>query len=99
MWCLLASYKKKKYDQIFFFPSLKSRGKEADLELDPDPLVRGMDLWIRILTKLSWIPNTASNTNILLGWNENLAIFAVAHWQLTYYTCTSGAQQLTFFGH
>jgi hypothetical protein len=25
---------------------------------DPDPLVRGMDPWIRIYTKMSWIQNT-----------------------------------------
>ncbi len=34
--------------------------KESDLELDPDPLVRGTDPWIRIqiYTKMSQIPNT-----------------------------------------
>ncbi len=26
---------------------------------DPDPFVRGMDPWIRIHTKMSWIRNTA----------------------------------------
>jgi hypothetical protein len=32
---------------------------ESDLELDPDPLVRGTDPRIRIRTKMSQIPNTA----------------------------------------
>ncbi len=29
-----------------------------DPESDPDPLVRGMDLRIRIRTKIAWIRNT-----------------------------------------
>jgi hypothetical protein len=46
MMCLWASYMK----------------KHSDPELDPDPLVRGTDPVIRILTKMSRIPNTACNT-------------------------------------
>jgi hypothetical protein len=53
--CLWLSYKKRIWKQIFLFASLKSLKK--DLELDPDPLVRGTDPRIRIRTKKSWIPN------------------------------------------
>ena len=61
----LASYKKKIYKKIFFFASLKSMKKsypelDPDPEPDPDPLVRGTDPEIRIRTKMSRIPNTAS---------------------------------------
>jgi hypothetical protein len=33
-------------------------GPELDPDPHPDPLVRGLDPWIRIRTKMSWIPNT-----------------------------------------
>ncbi len=52
--CLRVSYKRK-----IFFWSLKSL-EESDPEFDPDPLVRGTDPQIRIRTKMSRIPNTAS---------------------------------------
>ncbi len=59
MMCLLASYgKRKKYESC--------ERKKSDLELDPDPkpdpdpLVRGTDPGIRILTKMSRIPNTGT---------------------------------------
>ncbi len=44
------------------FASLKSliKESESDPESDPDPLVKGMDPWIRIRTKMSRIPNTDS---------------------------------------
>jgi hypothetical protein len=46
----------------FFFASLKSMRKESDPEFDPDPdpLVKGTDSGIRIRTKMTRIPNTAS---------------------------------------
>jgi hypothetical protein len=40
-----------------------------DPDLDPDPLVRGMDLRIRIHTKMSWIRNTALSVSIFLFYN------------------------------
>jgi hypothetical protein len=45
----------------FFSGILKVNDENSriqDLDLDPDPLVRGMDPRIRILTKMSWIRNT-----------------------------------------
>ncbi len=58
MMCLLASYKKKNGKNIFFAsdPEL-----DPDPEPDPYPLVRGTAPGIRIRTKMSRIPNTASN--------------------------------------
>jgi hypothetical protein len=57
MW-MWVSYKKniKKY---LFFISLKSLKKGVGSGPDPDPLVRGTDLEIRIRTNMSRIPNTA----------------------------------------
>ncbi len=40
-----------------------------DLNPDPDPLVRGMDLRIRIHAKMSWIRNTAFSVSIFLFYN------------------------------
>jgi hypothetical protein len=60
--CLRVSYKKKyeKNNFIFILKVTEERTKEWDSELDPDPdpLVRGTDLRIRIRTKMSRIPNT-----------------------------------------
>ncbi len=39
MMCLLAGYKKKNMKKKYFFASFQSM--KSDLELDPDPLVRG----------------------------------------------------------
>jgi hypothetical protein len=49
--CLRAISKNK----FFFFASLKS---DPELDPDPDPLVRGVDLGIRIRTKMFRIPDT-----------------------------------------
>jgi hypothetical protein len=48
----------KKYD---FFGIFKVPEEESDL----DPLVRDMDLRIRICTKMSGIPNTVSKTDFI----------------------------------
>ncbi len=46
--------------KFFLYPYNQWR-KESDPESDPDPdsLVRGTDLGIRIRIKMSWIPNTS----------------------------------------
>ncbi len=45
---------------IFFAGILKANDENSRIRIqDPDPLVRGMDLRIRIHTKMSWIRNTA----------------------------------------
>ncbi len=58
---LRVSYKKKIWKKNYFLASLKSlkKGVDPELDPDPDPLVRDMDLGIRIRTKMSQIPNTA----------------------------------------
>ncbi len=53
--CLWVSYKKKNGIKIFVFCILKNH-----LRKESDPLVRGTDPRIRIRTKMSRIPNTAS---------------------------------------
>ncbi len=51
---------KKLRKKIFFVDTLKVTDEKAGSgqHPDPDPLVRGMDLRIRIRTKISWIRNT-----------------------------------------
>jgi hypothetical protein len=39
--------------------NIRIRIQDPDPNLDPDPLVRGMDPLIRIRPKMSWIRNTA----------------------------------------
>jgi hypothetical protein len=50
--------------KLFFASILKVNDENnriliQDPDLDPDPLVRGIDSRIRIHTKMSWIRNTA----------------------------------------
>ncbi len=56
---------RKLYFKNFFFWRLESQWRKKQ---DPDPLVRGMDLRIRIYTKISWIRNTARYTSICTLW-------------------------------
>jgi hypothetical protein len=45
--------------KLFFAGILKVRDENGRIRIqDPDPLVRGMDLRIRIHPKMSWIRNT-----------------------------------------
>jgi hypothetical protein len=43
------------------FLRLKMKKELSDPEMDPDPIARGKDPGIRIRTKMSRIPNTATN--------------------------------------
>jgi hypothetical protein len=53
MMCLWVNYEKKYGKKICCILKI-----DPDPELDPDPLVKGMDPGIRIRTKMSRIPNT-----------------------------------------
>ncbi len=62
------------FKNLFFVGILKVydensriRIQDPDPDLNPDPLVRGMDPRIRIHTKMSWIRNTASRNIIWSG--------------------------------
>jgi hypothetical protein len=53
--------------------------------VDPDPVVRGMDLQIRngIRTKMSGIPNTGFRTlSLLMDFKMVGTYFSFVHWQL-----------------
>jgi hypothetical protein len=53
------SKKQKMFFKLVFVGILKVNDEYSrDLNPDPDPLVRGMDLQIRIHTKMPWIDNT-----------------------------------------
>jgi hypothetical protein len=48
--------------------------KTLDPNLDPDPLVRGMDPRIRIHTKMSWIRNTGRNFFVVFSGSRLTAV-------------------------
>jgi hypothetical protein len=53
---------------IVFFGILRvTEERESDPELDPDPLIRGTNLRIRIRTKMSKIPNTGFSVGFSLN--------------------------------
>jgi hypothetical protein len=54
---------------LYFAGNLKVNDENSRIDPDPDPLVRGMDLRIRIRIHpiISWIRNTGLNTHILIS--------------------------------
>ncbi len=65
---LRISYKKKNKEIFFLNPWSRWRKQsDPELDLDPDPLVGGTDPRIRILTKMSRIPNTDFFAYFLAG--------------------------------